>query len=397
MAPSYLSLTIFLLFLFITTALASPRLVLYWGQNPGPSLGYPNEGHLASYCKGSTVDTIVISFVNGWRPKSGGKYEFAMNIADHISDGYTCKGSTLANGLPKCPGLEDDIKTCQRGGKKVQVALGGAIPASIGYGFSGDSDAKAFAKVIYNVFLGGKATPSLRPFGSAVLDGIDLDIETGDSTGYRAFTLALKKLSPKTTIAGAPQCLIPDHWLQDTMLHGHIDEVYMQFYNNPECAAYPGNNYNYNDWAHLIRTQFANRKAKLFVGMPASPGDAGSGYANLKQLQHIIDVTRKGNTDVFGGIALWEASTAFLNKQSGGVDMAQGVKNYLKKVSNGPSSSGGSPSKSGSCTKIYVSKAGDKCYKIAHQKHIPARNLVKWNPHINCNKALPAGVDVCLR
>lgn len=88
-----------------------------------------------------------------------------------------------------------------------------------------------------------------------------------------------------------------------------------------------------------------------------------SGYANLKQLQHIIDVTRKGNTDVFGGIALWEASTAFLNKQSG-VSMAQGVKNYLKKVGSG-SSSGGSPSKSGgSCTKKYVSKAGDKCYKV---------------------------------
>lgn len=153
MAPPCLSLILFLPFLFITTALASTRLVLYWGQNPGPSLGYPNEGHLASYCKGSIIDTIVISFVNGWRPKSGGKYEFAMNIANHISDGYTCKGSTLANGLPNCPGLEADIKTCQKGGKKVQVALGGAIPDSIGYGFSSDSDANAFAKGVFFYFI----------------------------------------------------------------------------------------------------------------------------------------------------------------------------------------------------------------------------------------------------
>lgn len=64
------------------------------------------------------------------------------------------------------------------------------------------------------------------------------------------------------------------------MLHGHIDEVYMQFYNNPECSAYPGNNYNFNDWANLVRTQFANRNAKLFIGMPASPGDAGVNNEN---------------------------------------------------------------------------------------------------------------------
>jgi len=143
-----LLLILLLSFLSVTTVLASPgRLVLYWGQNPGPGFGYRNEGHLASYCNSSTVDTIIISFVNGWRSTSGGKFKFAMNLANHIGDGYTCSSSSfLANGLPKCPGLAADIKTCQSRGKKVEIALGGSVPASIGYGFSSDSQAQAFAK-----------------------------------------------------------------------------------------------------------------------------------------------------------------------------------------------------------------------------------------------------------
>jgi hypothetical protein len=47
-------------------------------------------------------------------------------------------------------------------------------------GFS-DAQGVSFADQLWNLFFGGSSTT--RPFGSAVLDGIDLDIENGGSTG----------------------------------------------------------------------------------------------------------------------------------------------------------------------------------------------------------------------
>lgn len=80
-----------------------------------------------------------------------------------------------------------DIKTCQNSGVKVLLSLGGAAGS---YGFSSDSEGQTFAETIWNLFGGG--TSDTRPFDDAVIDGIDLDIEGGLSTGYAAFVTALR-------------------------------------------------------------------------------------------------------------------------------------------------------------------------------------------------------------
>ena len=72
-----------------------------------------------------------------------------------------------------------DIKTCQSKGIKVILSLGGA---SGSYGFDSDSQAKTFADTLWNLFGGGSAED--RPFGDTEIDGIDLDIEGGQPTGY---------------------------------------------------------------------------------------------------------------------------------------------------------------------------------------------------------------------
>ena len=72
-----------------------------------------------------------------------------------------------------------DIKTCQKKGKTILLSLGGAAGA---YGFANDKDAVAFADTLWATFGGGKSES--RPFGDAVVDGFDLDIEGGGSTGY---------------------------------------------------------------------------------------------------------------------------------------------------------------------------------------------------------------------
>jgi chitinase len=66
-------------------------------------------------------------------------------------------------------------------GKIVTLSMGGATS---GPGFTSDAAAQTFADTIWNLFLGG--TSSTRPFGSAVLDGVDFDIEGGSATGLAA-------------------------------------------------------------------------------------------------------------------------------------------------------------------------------------------------------------------
>jgi hypothetical protein len=72
------------------------------------------------------------------------------------------------------------------------------------------SDAQNAAQQIWNLYLGGSS--SSRPFGSAKLDGVDLDIEGGPGTQYyQDFVDALMALyatdtSKKYYLTAVPQC-----------------------------------------------------------------------------------------------------------------------------------------------------------------------------------------------
>ena len=129
------------------------------------------------------------------------------------------------------------------------LSLGGAAGS---YGFTSDAQAQTFAQTMWDMFGRGTGTTYPRPFGSAVLDGIDLDIEGtqsiatpfwettsvatscstcqcvvatdsrtplsaflffsgGSTVGYAAFAKALRALAgPSFLISGAPQCPYPD-------------------------------------------------------------------------------------------------------------------------------------------------------------------------------------------
>lgn len=85
------------------------------------------------------------------------------------------------------------------------ISLGGATG---GAGFANDSQASDFADQIWNIFLGeptgylvfpnrtsiiiSGGSSDTRPFGDAVLDGIDLDIEGGATTGYTTFVTQIR-------------------------------------------------------------------------------------------------------------------------------------------------------------------------------------------------------------
>ncbi|KAF7965603.1 hypothetical protein HWV62_42677 [Athelia sp. TMB] len=251
------------------SASAYDNVAVYWGQN---SYGAANptdtanfQKPLAYYCQDDAIDVIPIAFVNVFFGTGGAP---SMNLANtcNPTDNTTFSGTAL----PECTSLATDIATCQSKGKLITLSIGGATGS---VGFTGDAQAQAFAQTIWNDYFEG--TSDTRPFGSAVLDGIDLDIESGSSS-YTAFLTEFRSLSKggKKTyyVSGAPQCEYPDAALGTTLNSADFDMVYVQFYNNP-CGLQnygTASDWDFGLWDNWARTVSTNPNVKIYIGAPAS-------------------------------------------------------------------------------------------------------------------------------
>ncbi|CAO2198235.1 unnamed protein product [Urochloa humidicola] len=185
------------------------NIAVYWGQNGG-------EGSLADACNSGNYAYVIISFLstfgNGQIP--------GLNLAGHCD--------------PKsgddCTSLTSNIQACQSKGIKVLLSLGGVRD---NYSLSSTDDASSVADYLWNSYLGGSGSP--RPLGAAVLDGIDFDIQHGNSAHYDDLARALKAKG-SVVLTAAPQCPYPDASLVPALQTGVFDNVWIQFYNSPGCS-----------------------------------------------------------------------------------------------------------------------------------------------------------------
>ncbi|KDQ20642.1 carbohydrate-binding module family 5 protein [Botryobasidium botryosum FD-172 SS1] len=286
---------------------------VYWGQNSyGATHTDKNnfQKTLSYYCQDNSIDVIPISFLNTFFGTGGVPGINLANICN-ADDNSTFPGTGLAN----CQALATDIAFCQSKGKILTISLGGATGGSF---FSSDAQARTFADQVWNLFLGGSS--STRPFGSAVLDGVDLDIESGTGAGYVAFVQQLRThftgASKKYYVTAAPQCPYPDAALGAALNGANFDAVYVQFYNNA-CGlnTYPtASTWNFGTWDIWARTVSINKNVKIYIGAPASSTAAGSGYQPIANLQNIAK-TMRTNFPSFGGVMLWDASQAYVNNR----------------------------------------------------------------------------------
>ncbi|KAI8997331.1 glycoside hydrolase superfamily [Pilobolus umbonatus] len=203
-----------------------------------------------------------------------------------------------------------DIKYCQQKNKKVLLSMGGATPA---YGLATAEEGIKLADELWNLFCGG--TSVQRPFGSASVDGFDLDIENGAKEGYTAFALRMhenykKDPSKKYYLAAAPQCPFPDFYVGEVLNNAWFDFVMIQFYNN-YCSVINTEQFNYGVWDNWAKTVSINKEVRLFVGIPGSPSAAGRGYVPFSQLVTAIQPLQSMNS--FGGIMVWDVSQAYGN------------------------------------------------------------------------------------
>ncbi|KAK0465287.1 glycoside hydrolase family 18 protein [Desarmillaria tabescens] len=288
--------------------------VVYWGQNSYGAAHLNDTANyqqrLSFYCNDDAIDVFPLAFLNVF---FGTGDLPSMNLANTCNtvDNTTFPGTAL----PDCSLLATDIATCQAKGKIVTLSLGGATGS---VGFSSDAQAVQFANTVWNLFLGG--TSDARPFGSAILDGVDLDIEGGTSSSYPAFVNELRALatgaSKRYYITAAPQCVFPDAALSGVLNAASFDAIYgsRYFYNNPCGLTNFGkaSNWNFGIWDQWARNTSLNPDVKVYIGAPASSTAAGSGYVDIGTLSSIA-VQMRNSFPSFGGVMLWDASQAYAN------------------------------------------------------------------------------------
>ncbi|KAJ7627354.1 glycoside hydrolase superfamily [Roridomyces roridus] len=317
----------------------SDNLAVYWGQN---SYGVTHRTDLANwqqtistYCQDTTIDAIPIAFVDVYFSTGGLPQLDLSNICGTGSGVFP--GTNLAN----CQFLAAGIEACQAQGTAET-----------------DGTGTAFANTIWDLFLGGSS--STRPFGNVVLDGVDLDIEIGDPTGYAAFVNQIRALSAGASkqyfVTAAPQCPFPDVHIGGALNAASFDA-----------------DWDYSQWDTWAKTVSPNPNVRVFIGAPASP-TAGAGYVDAATLGALAVSTREQFSS-FGGIMLWDASQAFVN---GRYD--QQIKSL---ISNNCAGGGGTPPPPSSCAQTYTVVSGDTCASVESKTGISDATLRSLNPSIN--------------
>ena len=179
------------------------RITVYWGQTA-------SEGSLRKACESNLYSTVILSFLTRF---GGGRYK--LDLTGHS---WSAVGP--------------DVKYCQSKNILVLLAIGGGFGD---YSLASKADAKAVADHIWDLYLGGRSKQQARPFGDAVLDGVDFDIEHGGSKHYDDLARYLKGYSSKgrkkVWVTAAPQCPFPDRMLGQALRTGLFDRVHVQFYN----------------------------------------------------------------------------------------------------------------------------------------------------------------------
>lgn len=252
-------------------------IAIYWGQNG-------QEGTLTETCASSNYQFVNLAFLatfgNGQTPM--------INLAGHC-DPYS----------NACQNLSSEIKSCQAKGVKVMLSIGGA---SGSYSITSTRDAKQVATYLWNNFLGGKS--STRPLGNAVLDGIDFDIEAGVGpywANLATFLSGYSKRGKKVYLTAAPQCPYPDADVGGALQTGLFDYIWVQFFNNPPCQYSAGGIGNlesaWKQWTSI-------KAGKIFLGLPAAPDAAGSGFIPVEDLISKVLPAIKGSNK-YGGVMLW--------------------------------------------------------------------------------------------
>ncbi|KAF2092063.1 glycoside hydrolase family 18 protein [Saccharata proteae CBS 121410] len=316
---------------------STTNIALYWGQNSyGESDGPLAQQRLSFYCADPNVDIMNLSFLlrvvgNEGHPE----LNFAAQGSENCTFGSDPNGDDLAfTNTFSCSQVAEDIKSCQQDhGTTILLSVGGATYSE--GGFCTAEEAQAAADNLWSTFgpLLPNATESqYRPFGTAALDGFDMDFESRFTQSVPFAQRLRDRMDAQTSVDGkpryltaAPQCPYPDA-SDDAMLNGPngdgngavpFDAVFVQYYNNycgdqsfAKCTTEQPS-FNFDTWDTWASNTSANPRVKVLLGIPAGITAAGSGYKSARDLRFIFDYLKSFAS--FGGVAMFDASQANAN------------------------------------------------------------------------------------
>ncbi|KHJ31395.1 putative class iii [Erysiphe necator] len=298
---------------------------------------------------------ILISFLTNLK-------EQVVNFASATDVCQPINGTTLVY----CPEIEEDIIKCQtKFGKTILLSIGGSTYSE--NGFSSMEAANIAADKVWANF--GPLTEDVsvtRPFGKAVVDGFDLDIET-QVLNMVPFVRRLldhldisrKSDSRKFFLTATPQCPFPDTNF-GPLFDGSIyfDAIWVQFYNNycgadkfiPGSASQPFFNFaTWNDWAQ--RT-FPNQDVNIMLGI--SGGEKATRTGNISKENTTALIEYSNEFPSFGGVMIWEM-TALFNNENFLETVSAVVKSNEKKINSDLATSLPASSQQNSSPEVTVS------------------------------------------
>ncbi|WVZ49020.1 hypothetical protein U9M48_000403 [Paspalum notatum var. saurae] len=195
----------------------------------GPEQWRGREGTLREACDTGLYNTVVISFYGVFGQH--GHY-WQLDLSGHPLDGVGA-----------------DIKHCQqsKGGITVFLSIGGDSGSSNNYSRPSAASAEAVAAHLWNAYLGGGASDVPRPFGDAVLDGIDFYIDHGDdgsstSTSGNYYAELARRLdyfnsmyyqcatNKYVRLTATPRCAFPDQRVEEALATGLFERIHVRFY-----------------------------------------------------------------------------------------------------------------------------------------------------------------------
>ncbi|XP_065647677.1 uncharacterized protein LOC100207836 isoform X2 [Hydra vulgaris] len=245
------------------------KFVTFWGQNKANAALDTVELHLTSLCsKDSPYSTIVVGYVNRYVDTTNKDLLPGMDFSIHCAKQ---KSSFLF-----CPHIGRDIRFCQERAKKILIGIGG--PGSTAK-FESAQGAEEFAKLIWNLFLGGEEANDLRPFGNVIMNGINFFMQNNNPLHSNVFIQTLdhlrsRDLSRQYLITISPSCLFPDPFFGPEgnkildISKKIIDEVYVRFTENQCCMKKsPGFRESLIRWTNFI---IRANHPKLYIGVPAA-------------------------------------------------------------------------------------------------------------------------------
>ena len=143
----------------------SMKIAINYGQQNTDTIS------LGQICQNRNVDIVILAFLTHFFGTGG----FPIVNFGAACGGQTSKMASVGStGLLNCNFMAEDIKICQDLGKKVLLSMGG-VREYANTTIPNESDAKSLAMQLWDLFGAGTGVdPDLRPFGNAIVDGLDL-------------------------------------------------------------------------------------------------------------------------------------------------------------------------------------------------------------------------------